>query len=77
MKPNATALENLADMICRSADARLVRVGQRRAQPTLIYFAPDVPGEPTIESLPVAEFNSRAVRLALEKYRVERAEVIR
>lgn len=45
--------------------------------PTLIHFAPDVPGEPLIESLPIAEFYSRAVRLALKKYRVEEVEVIR
>jgi hypothetical protein len=77
MNPNATAFESLAEIICRSAGARLVHVEQRRGQPTLIHFAPDVPGEPPIESLPIAEFNSRAVRLALKNYRVEEVEVIR
>jgi hypothetical protein len=77
MKANATALENLAAIVCGSAGARLVHVEQRRGQPTLIHFAPDVPGEPPIESLPIAEFNSRAVRLALQKHRIEKVEVLR
>jgi hypothetical protein len=72
MNPNATALENLCEIVCASACAKFIEIRDRR-----VYFAPDVKGEPPIEFLPVAEFNSHAVRLALKKYRAEKVEVIR
>jgi hypothetical protein len=72
MNPDATALESLCEIVCASASAKFIEIRDHR-----VYFTPDVPGTPPIESLPVAEFNSRAVRLALERYRVEKVEVIR
>jgi hypothetical protein len=70
-----TALESLANIVCRSANARLVRVEfATKEYPTRIYFCANVPGEPPVESLPIADFNSRNVRAALHQYRIEKLE---
>jgi len=71
MNPNSTALENLCEIVCASASAKFIEIRDRR-----VYFTPDAPGTPPTESLPIAEFNSRAVRLALEKHGVEKVEVV-
>lgn len=69
MNPNATALENLCAIVCASASAKFIEIRDRRA-----YFTPDAPGTSPIESLPVAEFNSRAIRLA--EYKIENVGAI-
>ena len=67
-----TALESLAQMICHSANARLVRVAfATKEQPTRIYFCAAVEGNPPVESLQVDDFNSHNVRAALRQYRIE------
>jgi hypothetical protein len=70
-----TALQSLAQMICHSANARLVRVEfATKKHPTRIHFCADVAGNPPVESLPVDDFNSRSVRACLRQYRVESVE---
>jgi hypothetical protein len=69
MKPNNTALENLCEMVCASASAKFIGLRDRR-----VYFAPDIPGPLPIESLPIADFNSRNVRAVLRQYGIEKVE---
>jgi hypothetical protein len=71
MNPNNSALENLCEIVCASVSAKFIEIRDRR-----VFFAPDVPGELPIESLPIAEFNSRAVRLTLQKYKIKSVEAL-
>ena len=70
MNPNATALESLCRLICHSASVRYIDLQEGR-----VWFAPNIPFESPVGSLPLADFCPRNVRLEIQKIRIESVEV--
>lgn len=67
-------LENLADIICASAGARLTCVEKHHGKTVRIHFAPRAAGDVPTVSLPIEDFNPRNVRLELQKFKIQSVE---